>query len=160
MRVVARLLREASERTQLIVTTHSIDMLDEFTGTPEAVMVTEKNERHATQFTRLDSDKRHPQRYFVVQVMESWFLADRKALAKYFGKDFNPNALPGSPAAIESIPKADVEAGLDDATRKCSKRQYSHDKVVHGRELLGRIDRDKVRRASPECDRLFKTLSL
>ena len=57
MRVVARLLREASERTQLIVTTHSVDMINEFTGTPEAVMVTEKNERHATQFTRLDRDK-------------------------------------------------------------------------------------------------------
>ncbi len=57
MRVVARLLREAADRTQLIVTTHSADMIDEFSGTPEAVVVTEKNERHATQFNRLDRDK-------------------------------------------------------------------------------------------------------
>ncbi len=108
----------------------------------------------------LTDETRHPQRYFMVQVMESWFLADREALAKYFGKDFNANALPGSAAAIESIPKADVEAGLDDATRKCSKRKYGDAKVVHGRELLGRIDRDKVRRASPECNRLFQALHL
>ena len=108
----------------------------------------------------LTVDARHPQRYFMVQVMESWFLADREALAKYFGKEFNPNVLPGSPAAIEAIPKADVLRDLDDATRKCSKRKYSGGKVVHGRELLGRIDREKVRRASPECDRLFQTLGL
>ena len=56
MRIVARLLREASERTQLVVTTHSVDLVNEFSATPEAVMVTEKDASHATRFTRLDRE--------------------------------------------------------------------------------------------------------
>lgn len=41
---VARLLREASTRTQLIVTTHSDSLVDAFTETPEVVLVCEKTE--------------------------------------------------------------------------------------------------------------------
>ena len=107
----------------------------------------------------LTDEAHRPHRYFMVQIMECWFLADREALAKYFGKEFNPKALPGN-RDIESILKADVESGLDDATRNCSKGKYRDGKVVHGRELLGRINCEKVRRASPECDRLFQALSL
>ena len=101
-----------------------------------------------------------PRRFFMIQIMESWFLADRKALAEYFGEGFNPKTLPGDPRKIESIPKADVERGLDLATRNCRKMKYSRDKVGHGRELLSRINRTLVREASPECNRLLKTLGL
>jgi hypothetical protein len=96
----------------------------------------------------------------MVQIMESWFLADREELAKYFGQGFNANALPGSPTAVESIPKADVERELDNATRSCRKGKYSDDKAGHGRELLLLIRPGLVRRASPECERLFQTLQL
>ena len=101
-----------------------------------------------------------PTRFFMVQVMESWFLADREALAKYFGDGFKAKALPGSPNAIESIPKQDVKRGLDNATRPCHKVKYSLGKVGYGRELLSRINPILVRAASPECERLFQAFGL
>lgn len=54
MRVVARLLSEASERTQLVVTTHSVELVNEFSPTPEAVIVTEKGSSQSTRFDRLE----------------------------------------------------------------------------------------------------------
>lgn len=52
---LARLLREASERTQIIVTTHSDRLLNCFTDTPEVVLVTERDPMTgATHFERQD----------------------------------------------------------------------------------------------------------
>jgi len=56
---LADLLKAASERTQLIVTTHSETLLDALTDTPEAVVVVEKGEQGTT-LTRLDADKMKP----------------------------------------------------------------------------------------------------
>jgi predicted ATPase len=53
---VARLLREASDRTQLIVTTHSDILVDEFTDDPEAVVVCEKSSGQTT-MKRLNSNE-------------------------------------------------------------------------------------------------------
>jgi len=50
---VADLLREASERCQLIVTTHSDTLVDALTDTPESVVVCEK-EKGQTMLRRLD----------------------------------------------------------------------------------------------------------
>jgi predicted ATPase len=50
---MAGLLREASERTQLVVTTHSDILVDALTDTPESVVVCEKHEG-ATRMRRLD----------------------------------------------------------------------------------------------------------
>jgi predicted ATPase len=50
---VARLLVDASQRTQLIVTTHSEALVDALTDTPEAVVVCEK-EQGSTTMRRLD----------------------------------------------------------------------------------------------------------
>jgi predicted ATPase len=51
---IAALLREAGERTQIIVTTHSDILVDAMTDTPEAVLVCEKHDG-ATGFRRLQS---------------------------------------------------------------------------------------------------------
>ncbi|MCY2927341.1 MAG: AAA family ATPase [Planctomycetota bacterium] len=51
---LARLLKEASARTQLFVTTHSDILIDEFTEVPEAVVVCEKSDG-CTAMKRLDS---------------------------------------------------------------------------------------------------------
>lgn len=45
---IARLLREASERCQLIVTTHSDVIVDALTETPESIVVCEKHEGQTT----------------------------------------------------------------------------------------------------------------
>ncbi len=52
---LAQLLREASERTQLIVTTHSEVLVDALTETPECVVVCEKD-GDTTGFTRLSRE--------------------------------------------------------------------------------------------------------
>jgi predicted ATPase len=55
MPVIADLLVDASQRTQLIVTTHSVGLVDALSETPEAVMVCEKEEGQ-TNIQRLDRD--------------------------------------------------------------------------------------------------------
>ena len=52
---VAKLLMEASKRTQLIVTTHSDIIVDELTETPESVIVCDK-ENGSTNMQRLDAE--------------------------------------------------------------------------------------------------------
>ena len=52
---IANLLRDAAERTQLIVTTHSDMLIDALTKYPEVVMVCEKH-NHQTEIKRLDAD--------------------------------------------------------------------------------------------------------
>ena len=56
---VAKLLVEASSRTQLFVTTHSDVLVDALTDTPEAVIVCEKLDG-ATQLRRLDPEELAP----------------------------------------------------------------------------------------------------
>lgn len=56
---VAKLLVEASTRSQIFVTTHSDVLIDELTDTPEAVIVCEKSEG-ATQLRRLDAEELEP----------------------------------------------------------------------------------------------------
>ena len=53
---LARLLREASNHTQLIVTTHSDELISEFSDTPEDVFVFEKDEG-ATLVKQLDKNE-------------------------------------------------------------------------------------------------------
>ena len=62
--------------------------------------------------------------HLMVQVMESWFLADRDALSEYFGQHFRESALPGQ-QDIEKIEKGDVLRGLSEATRSCARGRYS-----------------------------------
>lgn len=93
--------------------------------------------------------------HFMVQVMESWFLADREALSGYYGQRFRENRLPGNPR-IEEIPKEDVLNGLREASRGTEKGLYH--KTRHAPELLKRLNPARVRSASPHCDRLFACL--
>ena len=53
MPLVAELLRSASERVQIIVTTHSPDLIDQFTDDPESVIVCERGFDGGTEFSRL-----------------------------------------------------------------------------------------------------------
>ena len=53
---VAELLIEASQRTQLIVTTHSEFLVSALSETPEAVIVCERDQ-NGTQLNRLDPER-------------------------------------------------------------------------------------------------------
>ena len=93
--------------------------------------------------------------HLMVQIMESWFLADKQALTKYYGRQFNTSALPKN-QNIEEISKVDVEGGLKKATKKTQKGEYS--KGSHSFKILALLDPEKVRKASPYADRFIKTL--
>ena len=87
--------------------------------------------------SQASSDTAYKRAFFMVQLMEAWFLSDRNALQKYYGSGFNVGRLPGNPN-IEDIPKADIENGLHDATRRCSKDAYH--KVKHAPTLLEQLN--------------------
>lgn len=72
LRVVANLIREASSRMQLLITTHSADLINELSSTPDAVLVAEKNEHNATTFTRLNPDELEPwlERYQLGELLQ------------------------------------------------------------------------------------------
>ena len=93
--------------------------------------------------------------HLMVQCMEAWFLADKDALADFFGAEFNRNALPQR-LEVEKIPKLDLERGLEAATRQCRKGTYH--KGNHSFEILAQLDPGKVIDASPHAERLVSTL--
>jgi hypothetical protein len=95
------------------------------------------------------------QAHLMVQVMESWFLADKEALEIHYQHGFDANRLPAT-SSIEDTPKDRVSAGLKEATRHTKKGEYH--KTKHAPALLAAIDPAKVRAASPWCDRLFRTI--
>lgn len=57
MPLLADLLRAASERAQLIITTHSPDLVDQFTGYPDAIVVCERGFDGDTQMNRLSGEE-------------------------------------------------------------------------------------------------------
>ena len=91
--------------------------------------------------------------HLMVQIMESWFLADRGALEEFYGQGYRGNALPQHPQ-IEQIAKQDVLNGLDRAARDTSKRGYN--KGSHSFEILAKLDPEKVQNASPHAKTLYR----
>lgn len=91
----------------------------------------------------------------MVQVMESWFLADRNVLSDYYGQGFLLGSLPGQPN-IELISKKDVFSSLEIASKNTLKGKYH--KTRHGFDLVERIDPNLVRAASPHANRLLAVL--
>jgi hypothetical protein len=86
----------------------------------------------------------------MVQAMEAWFMADRSALAEYYGEGFRVRALPSDELHIESIPKDDLEPALVNATR-ATKTKGEYHKTRHAFALLVAIDPDKVELGSPHA---------
>lgn len=99
-------------------------------------------------------DARDDQMFLMVQAMDTWLLADRAALRRYFGACFRENALPQWPA-LEVVPKPDVLAALARATAAC-KRPYDKGKISF--ELLAMIDPALVEGACPHAAALLDRL--
>ncbi len=93
--------------------------------------------------------------HLMVEVMESWFLADRTALEEYYGQGFQETALPSN-QQIEQVAKNDVLNRIRQATRRTSKGRY--DKGRHSFEILATIDSAKVTNASRHARRFVETL--
>ncbi len=90
--------------------------------------------------------------FLMVQAMEAWLLADREALAAFYGQGFLANSLPGSPGNIEAVRKDDLEPSLKNATRQ-TKTKGEYHKVRHGFTLLATIDPLKVESGSAHAKR-------
>ncbi len=95
------------------------------------------------------------QAFLMVQVMETWFLADRHALQKYFGAGFRKNAIRDWPA-LEKVPKETVFEALDRATAPPCGRRYAKGRVSF--ELLARIDPAHVEDACPHAKAFLNRL--
>lgn len=93
--------------------------------------------------------------HLMVEVMESWFLADRPALQQYYGTA-RLDSLPGG-ERVEDIPKGDVLAGLKQAARTTTKGEYH--KTRHAPDLLSMIDASRVTMAAPHARRLLDFVS-
>lgn len=94
--------------------------------------------------------------HLMVQMMESWFFADKDKLAKFYGQNFNRNALAKN-KNVEKIPKLNVESGLANATKNTQKGEYH--KTRHGAKILELINPQNVRDAAPHCNELFKAIT-
>lgn len=95
--------------------------------------------------------------HLMVQIMESWFLADRAALTVFFAAGFNQKKLPNPDAAIETIPKPEVYKALKEASANC-KTKASYDKGEHSFKILANIDPALVCAASPWALRFVECL--
>ena len=78
----------------------------------------------------------------MVQVMETWLIADTDALQAYFGPNFKSQKIPAW-ADLEIVPKLKIFDALEKASADCVEKQYAKGKVSFG--LLGTIDPEKVK---------------
>lgn len=98
--------------------------------------------------------------YYWVEVMESWFLADRDAIAKALGSCVKVRSLP-NPSNVEQIAKARVFKLLSASTRPCGQEKHyddSHPPLLAGR-IFQVLDREKVKAKSTECRRFLGALN-
>lgn len=93
--------------------------------------------------------------FLMIQSMETWLVADRAALKKFYGQHFNDKALPAN-TNLESVAKVTIAEKLKQATSKTQKGEYH--KTKHAFDILAVVDVAVVRKAVPSCDRLFTEL--
>ena len=95
----------------------------------------------------------------MVEVMESWFMADREVLKDFFNQGFRENQLPAKTRPIESLTKGAVYDALQKATADC-KTKAPYGKGDHSFKLLAKLDPQKVIEASPWAKRFVDQLKL
>ena len=93
--------------------------------------------------------------FLMVCCMETWFLADREALKKFFHDCWRDNAVPQWPD-LEAIPKETIFEKLALATAACGKKAYSKGKRSF--EILKVIDPAIVEAKCPGAQRLLERL--
>lgn len=94
--------------------------------------------------------------HLMVQLMETWLIADVDTLQRYYGSEFKRSVVPAD-ANVERIEKSRLVQALNSATSKTQKGKYH--KIQHAPDILKILDTEKVCSAAPHCRRLFQTLS-
>lgn len=95
--------------------------------------------------------------YLMVQVMETWLIADPNALSNYFGHKFKASKIPAW-FDLETQPKAAVLEVLEKSTAECDKKQYEKGKISF--ELLSMINPQLVADKCPRAKRLLTFLAM
>jgi hypothetical protein len=98
---------------------------------------------------------RHEQIHLMAVSMETWLVADRARLGAYYGKDFQPGALP-THAQLETVAKPALNNSLTQATRRTTKGEYS--KGSHSFAILATLDPAELERRLPHAKRFFDFL--
>lgn len=93
--------------------------------------------------------------FLMVCCMETWFLADREALKKFFHDCWRDSALPQWPN-LETVPKETILEKLAQATAGCGKKAYSKGKRSF--EILKVISPVIVEAKCPGAKRLLDRL--
>lgn len=94
--------------------------------------------------------------HLMTQCMEAWFLADKDALADFYGQGFLKNSLPGNPQ-VEELTKTEIYESLKHATRN-TKSQGEYHKTKHAFLILQSINPDRVVTKAPCAKRLVDTV--
>ncbi len=122
----------------------SILLVDSEAPVPDGVgkikFVNNKGKLYSNQGEHSLPEEVADQVYSMVQMMESWLLADPEALANYYGQDFHAANLPRNPN-VEQVSKTDIERGLTAAVRNTGEKHYH--KVKHGFDLIGKADEQR-----------------
>jgi hypothetical protein len=91
--------------------------------------------------------------FLMVQVMETWLVADRETLRREFGPDFIERHLASWPD-LEAVPKSTILNALERATARCGAKAYAKGKRSF--VLLGKLNPSNVENACPHA-RAFLT---
>ena len=110
---------------------------------------TRTGDQHWQKPQNADDDSAH----FMTQCMESWFIADKQELKKYYGNKFKEQSLPRN-TDIEQISKQQLFDSLKKATRETQKGEYS--KGNHSFKILARVGPVKIKDQSCWADRLLE----
>ena len=94
------------------------------------------------------------QAFLMVQVMESWFLADPGTLRRNFGPHFSDAPFRAWPA-LEAVPKQTVYEILEKATTGCKRAYQKGDESF---DVLASMDPAKVEAACPHAKEFLQRL--
>jgi hypothetical protein len=91
---------------------------------------------------------------FMTTCMETWIVADRDALAKHYGSEFQESALP-SLVNLESRSRQEIQNDLSHATRNCSN---TYKKGKRSFFVLEKLSPDKLESNLPSFARVKRVL--
>lgn len=102
------------------------------------------------------------QAQLMVQCTETWCVADRNALRRFFGQHLQDSALPAL-NNLEGRAKDDVQQALEDATRECG-RDRKYNKGRRSFRLIAELDPSALKEHLPHfvelCNVLDKNLDV
>lgn len=93
--------------------------------------------------------------FLMIACMETWFVADREAMRKYFHNCWRASAVPQW-TNLEAIERVRIFEALSKATANCGDRRYTKGRLSF--EVLKFIDPNVVQQHCPSARRLIERL--